>query len=73
MHKDRNLTTSVHGDDFTTVGPRVELEWLEMKLEGMYERGKADAKARATMMPRRGERIAMKIEYTVGPGGRRDV
>ena len=28
VHKARNLATSVHGDDFTTVGPKVELDWL---------------------------------------------
>ena len=37
VHEARNLATSVRGDDFTTVGPKVELDWLEMKLEGKYE------------------------------------
>mgnify|MGYP000400045265 CR=1 FL=1 len=37
VHKARNLATSVHGDDFTTVGPKAELDWLETQLEGKYE------------------------------------
>ena len=37
VHKLKNLATSVHGDDFTTVGPKVELDWLEAKLEAKYE------------------------------------
>ena len=37
VHKPRNLATSVHGDDFTTVGPKGQLDWLETQLEGNYE------------------------------------
>ena len=37
MHKLRNVATSVHGDDFTSVGPKVELDWLEAKLGSRYE------------------------------------
>ena len=33
----RNLATSVHGNDFTTVGPKAQLDWLEAKLESTYE------------------------------------
>ena len=33
VHNSRNLT-SVHGDDFTTVGSKSELDWLEAKLGG---------------------------------------
>ena len=33
VHKLKNVATSVHGDDFTSVGPEVELVWLEAKLE----------------------------------------
>ena len=29
FHVGRGLRTSVHGDDFTTVGGRLELNWLE--------------------------------------------
>ena len=27
----------VHGDDFTTSGPKVELDWFEAKIESRYE------------------------------------
>ena len=37
MHKLKNLATSVHDNDFTTVGPKVELDWLETRLESTYE------------------------------------
>ena len=37
MHKLKNVATSVHGDDFTSVGPKVELDWLEARLESRYE------------------------------------
>ena len=31
------LACSVHGDDFTSTGPKNELDWLEAQLEGRYE------------------------------------
>ena len=31
------MAKSVHGDDFTTVGPKAELDWSETKLEGKHE------------------------------------
>jgi hypothetical protein len=37
VHKLKNIATSVHGDDFTSVGPKIELDWLEAKLESRYE------------------------------------
>jgi hypothetical protein len=37
VHKARNIATSVHGDDFTSAGPKVELDWLQSQLEGKYE------------------------------------
>ncbi len=37
VQKARNIATSVHGDDFTSAGPKVELDWLEGQLEGKYE------------------------------------
>ena len=37
VHRSRNIATSVHGDDFTSAGPKVELDWLESQLEGTYE------------------------------------
>ena len=36
-HKARNIATSVHGDDLTSSGPKVKLDWLESQLEGKYE------------------------------------
>ena len=36
MHNLKNMATSVHGDDFTSVGPKVELDRLETQLEGWY-------------------------------------
>ena len=29
--------TSVHGDDFTTAGPKHELDWFEKRLSDVYE------------------------------------
>ena len=34
---DRHLYISVHGDDFTTAGPKVEIDWFERLLEEKYE------------------------------------
>ena len=31
------MATSVHGDDFTTEGPKVALDWFKKKLEEKYE------------------------------------
>ena len=28
VHKPQNLATSVHGDEFTTIGPKLEIDWL---------------------------------------------
>ena len=36
-HPERGLVTSVHGDDFTTVGPKMHLDWFETALEAAYE------------------------------------
>ena len=37
VHPSRNLACSVHGDDFTTCGPKRELDWFESTLESRYE------------------------------------
>ena len=37
VHKLKNVATSVHGDDFTSVGSKAELDWLEVKLESRYK------------------------------------
>ena len=36
-HAARSIACSVHGDDFTSTGPKVELDWLEEKLKSKYE------------------------------------
>ena len=36
-HYDRHITTSVHGDDFTSSGPADALDWLEQSLAESYE------------------------------------
>lgn len=37
VHEARGIACSVHGDGFTITGPKVELDWLEEKLEARYE------------------------------------
>ena len=37
VHTGRSLAISVHGDDFTSAGPKCELDWFEDKLEAKYE------------------------------------
>ena len=37
VHKSRGIAVSVHGDDFTSTGPKDELDWLEGQLESRYE------------------------------------
>ena len=37
VHKNRGIACSIHGDDFTSMGAKVELDWVEGKLEGKYE------------------------------------
>ena len=36
-HKARSLTSSVHGDDFTTTGPKRQLDWLKAEMSKKYE------------------------------------
>ena len=36
-HEARGLVCSVHGDDFTTAGPRTALNWFEAEMEKTYE------------------------------------
>ena len=35
-HPGKSLVVSVHGDDFTSAGPKRDLDWLEKKLEEHY-------------------------------------
>ena len=37
MNVKRGLAASVHGDDFTTTGPKCEIDWFEDMLEAKYE------------------------------------
>jgi hypothetical protein len=37
LHKARNLRCSVHGDDLTTCGPKMHLDWFKSELEKFYE------------------------------------
>ena len=32
-HRERDIVTSVYGDDFTTTGTKVNLDWFKAKLE----------------------------------------
>ena len=36
-HKERNILTSVHSDDFTTAGSKKNLDWLKQQLRSKYE------------------------------------
>ena len=36
-HAKRRLVTSVHGDDFTTSGPKLSIDWMKRQMEGRYE------------------------------------
>ena len=36
-HVTRRLVSSVHGDDFTSSGPKRQLDWLKAKMEEKYE------------------------------------
>ena len=37
VHAARGIAVSVRGDDFTSTGPKFELDWFESQLEGKYE------------------------------------
>jgi len=36
-NEDREIIMTVHGDDFTSRGPKKEFDWLETKLQEFYE------------------------------------
>ena len=36
-HASRGITTSVHGDDFTSSGPSDSLDWFEASITTKYE------------------------------------
>ena len=37
VHGAKDIVVTVHGDDFTAVGPKVGLDWYEAALEAKYE------------------------------------
>ena len=37
INSERQLAVSVHGDDFTTAGPKCDIDWFERLLEDKYE------------------------------------
>ena len=39
-HAKMSLVCSVHGDDFTTAGPKKSLDWFESQMESIYELSK---------------------------------
>ena len=52
VHNDKKVATRVHGDDFTSVGAKCDVDWLEKLMEAKYDLrkggmlgpGKEDAK-----------------------------
>ena len=36
-HPKKGLVTSVHGDDFTTAGPKLHIDWMKKEMEARYE------------------------------------
>ena len=73
-HFDRHITTSVHGDDFTSSGPADALDWLEGALAEHYELtiaprmgpGPKDAKE-GRVLNRVIRWLDGRIEYECGP------
>ena len=37
IHKERNIMVTVHGDDFTVVGEKCQIDWFQQCLEKTYE------------------------------------
>ena len=36
-HHERDIIVTVHGDDFTSVGPKDDLDWYEQPMKEHYE------------------------------------
>ena len=36
-HREKRIVTTVHGDDFTSSGPKCSLDWLREQLKSKYE------------------------------------
>ena len=36
-HSERQIVVSVHGDDFSAAGPKVDLDWYEAEMKKHYE------------------------------------
>ena len=73
-HADKDIVVTVHGDDFTAVGPKRQLDWYETALEEKYELKKGgrlgpgidDAKE-ATCLTRIIRWCADGLEYEADP------
>ena len=70
MHPAKNITLSVHGDDFTAAGPQSSLGWSEAQMKQRYEStvggglGPADEDCKEALIPNRIVRwTASGIEY----------
>ena len=37
VHEAKDIVCTVHGDDFTAVGPKSSLDWYEAQLRGVHE------------------------------------
>ena len=74
FHRERRLVCSVHGDDFTTAGPKRHLDWFEETLSGYYELSKGgrlgpgvDDKKEATVLNRVVRWPSHGLEYEADP------
>jgi len=37
VHAERGISTTIHGDDYTSVGREADLRWLDAKLKETFE------------------------------------
>ena len=63
-HKERHLMSSVHGDDFTTSGPKKSLDWFKQKLEEQYELKEAARLGPAKSDDREGRVLNRIVRWT---------
>ena len=66
-HKERRLVCSVHGDDFTTAGPKKELDWFEGAMEEAYELSKGGRLGPGDQDEKEGRILNRIVRWT--PGG----
>ena len=74
MHAGKGIAMSVHGDDFTSAGSKVALDWLEAQLRSKYELreggrlGPGATDGKELTIPNRVIRwTSSGIEYEAGP------